>query len=297
MLESTAQLIVVDPENSGEAPIHLEPIHVEAPAPAVEVSETHEPDLVLEININDIPGAPEHTQHPEPKIEVVDGDESDKADDELNSKKSKKSEWDWKANGATGFIVWVKERINGVPKHSGYDTAGLERAIAYFEKLDDEISRIMRLDIDGELDANQIEHVRSQLDHGLELLTERIEKVKDSKRGGKKKRNKKSEQEYSLIKEAQKITGVQGTYVTVPLLISGIARVCINGMVSAGHDIEQIYADQVKKYSLNEREKSEVRWLLFDMGYAMRGDRGLMPDDDLDVSSSDNYDLSANYNG
>jgi hypothetical protein len=68
-------------------------------------------------------------------------------------------------------------------------------------------------------------------------------------------------------------------------------------MVSGGHDIEIIYADQVKKYKLNERERAEVKWLLYDMGYPMRGDRGFMPDEDFDASSSNNYDYAANYKG
>ena len=99
------------------------------------------------------------------------------------------------------------------------------------------------------------------------------------------------------MKEAQKITGVQGVFVTVPLLISRIARVCINGMVSAGHDIEDLYARQVKFYKLSDREQAEVMQLLFDMGYPMRQDRGFMPDQEFDPGSSDNMDYAANYRG
>lgn len=84
-------------------------------------------------------------------------------------------------------------------------------------------------------------------------------------------------------------------YITVPLLISRIARVCINGMVSAGHDIEDLYERQVKFYKLNEREQAEVMQLLADMGYAVRQDRGFMPNDQLEVS--DGMDWSTNYRG
>ncbi|HVY53569.1 MAG TPA: hypothetical protein VHA13_03525, partial [Gammaproteobacteria bacterium] len=179
-------------------------------------------------------------------------------------------------------------------KHSGYDTAGLERAVSYLEKLDIEISKAMRMDLDGELDANKIEEVRAQIDNGISRLHDRLDKVKKSK---KTKRKKSGEASHELVKEGQKITGVQGIYVTVPLLISRIARVCINGMVSAGHDIEDIYKQQVKKYKLNEREQAEVMQLLSDMGYAIRQDRGYMPDEDIDIASSDNFDWAANYKG
>jgi hypothetical protein len=166
------------------------------------------------------------------------------------------------------------------------------------ERIDNEISKAMRMDLDGELDGNKVESVRSQLDDGIARLQARLDKVKDTKKSNK--RKKKSEyimDEDGFIKEAQKITGVQGVYVTVPLLISRIARVCVNGTVSAGHDIEDLYHRQVKKYSLNEREQAEVQQLLFDMGYPLRQDRGFMPDDDLEVSDSDNMDWAANYRG
>ena len=80
-------------------------------------------------------------------------------------------------------------------------------------------------------------------------------------------------------------------------MISRIARVCVNGTVSAGHDIEWLYQNQVKKYKLNEREQAEVQQLLFDMGYPLRQDRGYMPDEDLEVWDSDNVDWAANYRG
>jgi hypothetical protein len=68
-------------------------------------------------------------------------------------------------------------------------------------------------------------------------------------------------------------------------------------MVSAGHDIEDLYARQVKKFNLNEREQAQVMWLLADMGYPLRRDRGFMPDEEVDTTSSDNMDWAANYKG
>ena len=247
-----------------------------------------------------LPGAP-HSANADPVLEVQESDpDKDRADqmlaDENEAKKSKKSEkWDWESKGATGFVAWVKERFETVPKHSGYDSAGLERAVSYLEKLDSEISKAMRLDLEGELDANKVEDIRGKIDDGIERLQDRLDKVKTNK---KKKRKKSSEVEYDgFIKDAQKITGVQGIYIMAPLFASRIARICINGMVSAGHDIEDIYAQQVKKWKLTDREQAEVMQLLADMGYPLRQDRGFMPDEDVDTTSSDNNDWAANYKG
>jgi len=254
----------------------------------------------MEIVVEELPGAPTGTKDPE--IEVHDEqlqvtDQEAAKDEKKDPKAGKNEKWDWSKHGPHGFVTWIKERLGSVPKHSGYDSAGLERAMAYMERLDSEISKAMRMDLDEELDANKVEKVRAELDDGLSRLQSRLDKVKDAKKSSRKK--KKSTAEYEMddiiVKEAQKITGVQGIYVTVPLLISRIARVCVNGTVSAGHDIEWIYDNQVKKYKLNDREQAEVRQLLWDMGYPLREDRGYFPSDDIEVSDSDNYDWAANY--
>lgn len=300
----------------------------------------------IEIVVEDLPGAPSGTKDPE--LEVHDEplhveDQEAAKDDKKGKGDVKESKWDWSKHGPHGFVAWVKERLDAVPKHSGYDSAGLERAMAYMEKLDTEISKAMRMDLDSELDANQVEKIRSQLDEGLSRLQGRLEKVKDSKKSSKKRKKTAQEAgdtlqqimqhftqedvrawiddtavpgemwnsdkvlrqlandgeepgfETELVKQAQKITGVQGVFITVPLLISRIARVCVNGTVSAGHDIEYLYNKQVEKYKLNDREQAEVRQLLWDMGYAMREDRMFFPDDDLEISDSDNGDWMANY--
>lgn len=299
-LQSTAQeLFVVEPSmEDSPSPLSLIPLEVsDSPVDSMESLEVGEPGEV-EIVIEDLPGAPYGTHDPEP-LEVSEHDKHDEdkleVTDENDAKKSKKPEkWDWESKGPTGFVAWIKSRIEDVPKHSGYDSAGLERAVAYMERLDNEISKAMRLDLDGALDANKIEGVRSQIDEGLSRLHDRLDKVK---KHSKSRRKKKADVDSALIKEAQKITGVQGIYVTVPLLISRVARVCINGMVSAGHDIEDIYGKQVKKYKLNEREQAETMQLLADMGYPLRQDRGYMPDEDVDFASSDNMDWAANYKG
>lgn len=289
-MEITAQdLIIVDPSmvQPMAGDMSLVPLEVSEESHPMEMNSPGEIEIVIE----ELPGAPTGTRDPEPILEVIeDSKEENKDDNDAKSKKNDK--WDWASKGAEGFVTWIKERINDVPKHSGQDSSGLERAMSYLERLDNEISKAMRLDLDGQLDANKIEEVRSKIDDGLARLNSRLDKVR---KHTKSKRKKKSDFEPELVKEAQKINGVKGVFVTVPLLISGIARVCINGMVSGGHDIEYIYKEQVKKFNLNEREKAEVRWALFDMGYGMRGDRGFMPDEDVDYSSSDNFDYAANY--
>jgi hypothetical protein len=301
-LQSNAQeLFVIDPVSpasqlpaADEHSLSEEHHHHEHGGGGVlEVSEPIEIELVVE----ELPGAPKGTKDPEPVMEVVE-QPLHVEEDANEAKKGKKNEkWDWEAHGPTGFVAWIKSRLDDVPTHSGYDSAGLERAMAYLDRLDNEISRAMRMDLDGELDANKIEEVRAKLDDGQSRLQARLDKVKKAKKSSRKKKADYEIDDDGFIKEAQKITGVAGIYITTPLLISGLARVCVNGTVSAGHDIEDLYGRQVKRWKLSDREQFELRQLLFDMGYPIRTDRGFMPDDDLEISDSDNMDWAANYRG
>jgi hypothetical protein len=166
------------------------------------------------------------------------------------------------------------------------------------DKLDSEISKAMRMDLDGELDANKVEEVRSKLDEGIARLQARLDKVKESKKSSRKRRKSASEVEpHGLVKEAQKILGVQGVYIMAPLLISGIARICINGVVSAGHDIGDLYERQVRQWKLSDREQFELKQLLFDMGFPMPYDRSINASEDFDPASEDNLELMPNYKG
>ena len=265
----------------------------------LEVAESPEDDLMVEdFVLPDLPGAPLNTPDPqEPALEVFDDNSVMEVDDNDARKAKKNEKWDWQSKGATGFIAWVKERFSAVPGHSGYDSAGLERAKSFLEKLDDEISKAMRLDLDGELDADKIEKVRSQIDDGIARIQGRLDKVIKVKKNKRKKAKAEAIEDGVFIKEAQKITGVTGIVVTVPLLISRIARLCANGMVSAGHDLEEIYREQVKKYSLNIREQAEVTQLLLDMGYALRMDRGIDPDEDFDPAGTNNPESIQQFKG
>lgn len=255
----------------------------ELPTDVVEITD-EEPQIIVMPELLGVSGPIE-----EIVIEEDDNDEEDENDSDSQSS-APKDKWDWEAYGPEGFVSWVQERVDSVPRHSGSDTAGLERAISYMEKLDKEISTAMRLDLDGELPHEKIEVVRQKIEDGLEALENRLEKVKQRK----KKKAFFSVYDSQFVKNAGS-TKIHGISATVPLLILGLCKICINSKVSAGHDLEETFFTLAKKYKLDEREKMEMMLLLKDMGYPLRLDRGLFGDEDIDLTSSDNFDFAANY--
>lgn len=205
---------------------------------------------------------------------------------------------DWRARGVSNYMEWLDQMMKNIPRHSGYDTSGLERAIAYLEMLDRSISQAVRLDVKGELDIGKLEQARYELRQGISRLNDRLQKVNYNKYKLKSKSlsRKAEEENEGLVKEAQKITGVKGVMITVPLLISHIARLCINATVSSGKDMEDTFTKLAKKYSLSMREKAETVQLLSDMGFPLRH-REVNFDEDFDMSSTDNTEYIQNFPG
>lgn len=245
-----------------------------------------EPSEELVFVLPPLPGSTDQSDFISPEIEVDDEEEVVVEDDP----------WKWELSS---FMEWLSKMMQGVPTHSGYDSTGLERAISYLECLDKEISKAVRMDLKNEIAIESVEKARDEIHKGLERLYERHDKVMESKypkKKKKKKRKKKSESSDELIKEANKSTRINGITVTVPLIVSHVARICVNSMVSAGKDIEDTFDKLAQKYNFTERDKAETVQLLSDMGYAMRG-RTYYGDEEFDASSVDNPDFIAQYYG
>lgn len=247
----------------------------------IEVSSDEEPEEFVFI-LDNIPGAPDAED-----IEIDDEDVSV----EVEENPEDTDVWKW---SHSTFLPWLSKMFKNIPRHSGYDTTGLEKAISYFETIDREISKAMRSDFKDEINSVQAERAREQIEEGLERLIDRLNDVRQKKYKRYSKKSKSWAESTGIIKEA-KSTRINGITITVPLLISRIARVCINGMVSAGHDIEDMYQRQVDEYKLDKREQAELAQLLEDMGYNLRTDRGYPVGTPVQEWKSDNFDWAANY--
>jgi hypothetical protein len=200
-----------------------------------------------------------------------------------------KDRWSWSEAGHDGFLGWLSGMLKNVPKHSGKSVAGIERAIAYLKKLVGEISKAMQSDLDGKVDADKVQEAYEEIYDGIERLEEALKKMA---KGGKKTASHTS----AIVKEAQKTTSVGGIIVTVPLIISSIARACVNSMVSNGRDLEDMVKRAIDMYKLNNREQAELYQLLSDMNVYVRRDRlHNFEKGPFDPQSSDNAELGPNY--
>jgi hypothetical protein len=196
--------------------------------------------------------------------------------------------WKWTV---INFLDWLRDKLSSIPSHTGKETSGCERAIAYLEKLDSEISKAVRMDLDNNIVIDAVELARDEIQDGIKRLEEHLTKIRDNKYPHRKKR-KKSEAADGMVKKAKAASFV----VCVPMFESYVARTCINSMVSSGKDIEDTFDHMCDKYELTGREQASIMQLLSDMGYAMRWDRG-KGREEVDTASTDNFDFVANYPG
>jgi len=257
--------------------------YVDGEGVVFEVSEDQQPQ-VFKFDLPKVPGGEKQEEIEPAEIEVTENDDIQVESDP----------WSWTIGS---FLQWLSDRMNAIPRHSGRDSAGLERAMSYLEALDREISKAVRSDINGEIDVAEVEKARTSIYEGIERLQKRLEVIQDKIRPKRKQKKKKADDDNDMVKEAQKTTHVGGIVVTVPLLISSIARTCINSMVSAGRDIEDVFDKLAKKYDLTPREEMETMQLLSDMGYAMRRSSGYLRDEEVDYTSPDNFDWMQNFPG
>lgn len=197
--------------------------------------------------------------------------------------------WKWSHDK---FLFWLEDKLKSIPKHNGKDISGIEKAIAYLKYLEGECSKASRTDIHNLIDTPSLEKFREEMFEGLKRLFDRLEKLESIKNPMKSKKKKADDDSSGFVKEAKSIN----FQVNVPYFISLLARICVNSSVSAGHDIEEVFMDLCKKYELTKQQKLEVVHLIEDMGYAsVWRDRSKMIGEEIDLTSAENGDWSAQY--
>lgn len=262
-------------KSADEHPVNEVIIYDQEPE-ANDVVEMHEPAAfsfnfpsipepgVLEVSENDMP----NESHKGKDLEV-------------------KDPWEWQSGGMKNFLAWVQDRLNSVPT-PGEETTGVERCISYLKRFNNEISKAISNDYNGEIDVKTLEVARRWIYKSMQTLEDTYEKLTDSHY-----RKKKSSDESGMLKEARTpYTG--GIVVTVPILISTIARSLINGHVSSGKDITDLYKKQVKKFSLDIRDQASLMQHLQDMGMSLKVDRFYLADEEVPITDNEG-ELSTQY--
>lgn len=216
------------------------------------------------------------------------------------------------------FIVYLRDKMKKVPRHSGRTVPGCERAISYLKSLDSEISQAMKSDLEGVIDEQECDSYRVMIMDGVQKLEDHVKRLRKNASLGYRlvakgecnkcgsgspmwldaeageevclNCNASAGQDESLTKEAA--TPVINVYITP--FERAIVGTMINSKVQAGRNIEETYNHLKNTYNFSPREELAIQQLVADYGYPVFKDRGRL-NQKFDHSAGDGIEFQTNY--
>ena len=219
------------------------------------------------------------------------------------------------------FLEYALGRLNNLPRHSGKTTAGCERVLAELRRLDKELSRALQSDDKCLIDEDQAEKLRDtiydyieKLETALDKLLERKRKKKADLKIGKtilvRLADGSGEFGYYLpvsdnsgemllpvsIEEPtaeqcqalasfesglHKEAGTARIMLVADPFLHEITKIIIEGTVSRGKNIDEVYAGLDSKYKFTDREHLAIQSLLKEKGMPMNKDLSRLGDKDI----------------
>ncbi len=211
--------------------------------------------------------------------EIPEGEEGDKAKEELEEENKSWLE----THDVEKFHEFLQEEMNRIksPLAARSSLSEMERAYNQWLELDKNVSKALRSDYESKLDVPSIDKQRALIQSNIDQLQYLLNGVKNMK-----KRSKSEGGE--MVKEANtpKHTGLQ---TIMSLFESAIVRSLINGVVSGGRNMEELFEIAKEKYDITDREELAIFQAITDLGYPTFKDRLRIGDKDQDVSDSENF--------
>lgn len=246
-------------------------------------------------------------EHGDEDISIIPGSEAKESDFE---EEEEEDDGDYVNDGnIKKFLDYINEMYpSKIPKHDGSTTLGCERAKSWLERLDKEISTVIRKDQDGVLDINSLEKIRTNIMSDVAKLAKHINVLKNRFKEDSKKKASLDENgvpswtnasgnqvEYSELKKEAATPNKM--FISVSPFERAISGIMINAHVSAGHSMEEVYEYLSKKYAINPREELAIMQICMDSGFHIFKDRGTYSglEKESDKNTNHGVDFIKNY--
>jgi hypothetical protein len=163
-----------------------------------------------------------------------------------------------------------------------------EQALGQWKDFNKHFTNALSNDYHGKLDALKLDQHRSKVEQYIDDL----DRIRTSYINLKK--NKRADAQHEIVKEATtpKYLGMQ---TNMTLFERAIVGALINGVVSGGRNMEELYALAKKKYELSDREELAVFQALTDLGYPTFKDRLRVGDDSQDPDGTNIGEWQSQY--
>lgn len=198
----------------------------------------------------------------------------------------------------TKFMEYLSgEYPSKIPSHDGRSTTGCEKAIVFLDRLNSQISRAIKDDVDNVLDLESLEQIRGSIMKDVITLKEHLNNLKKKIKEdhSKKASNTPPEwisasgKEVDLIKEA---TTPRNMVICITPFLRAITGMMINAHVSAGKPMDEVFQALKEKYDITDREELEIIQVCMDSGFPIFKDRGTVSsskEDGLGIDFIRNY--------
>ena len=182
------------------------------------------------------------------------------------------------------FPKFLTDEFNRIrkPDLARSSISEMERALAQWKELNGHVSKALRDDYHSKLDAKWLDKMRSVVEQYIDQLEAALDSYKQLQQNRKNLRRRgEDDYEDELVKEAN-TPHYHGLQTNVTAFETSIVRALINGVVSGGRNIEELYEIAKKKYDFSPREELALFQILSDMGYPTFHDRLKIGDDNSD---------------
>jgi len=198
------------------------------------------------------------------------------------------------------FVQFLDEQMAQIPtvQHASGNLSKMENAAARWKKLNNYCSEALRSDFMGSLDSDEIDKKRQQVEYNMDALQDAIDglhAMKQTRRNQRRQRRRADEDfDETMMKEAT-APHFNGFQMVITPFQRAIAGALINGKVSGGRNIDELWVEAKDKYKMDDREELEILQILADMGYPEFKDR-LRLGDNEDPSRKDEFgEWASNY--
>jgi hypothetical protein len=189
------------------------------------------------------------------------------------------------------FVQFLDEQMAKIPtiQHAQGNLSKMENSMARWKKLNNFCSEAMRNDFDGLLDFEDIDKKRQQIEYNMDTLQDAIDSLHHMKKTRRNQRRRRADddQDGTMTKEAT-APHFSGFQMVITPFQRAIVGAMINGKVSGGRNIDEMWKAAKEKYKMDDREELEILQILADMGYPEFKDR-LRVGEDEDPSREDGF--------
>jgi hypothetical protein len=215
------------------------------------------------------------------------------------TQEEEKEDVNWLSSGKPKhFMVFLVNEMKRFPNPNDVvgNASKIEQALGQWKRLNSHCSRALRGDYDGEIDVGLVDKARTLIEQHVERLEDMLDGMNRLKQNRRQLRRRRGDDEQDGLTKEGASPAFYGFQINITPFQAALARAFINGVVSSGRNMDEMWEAMKKKYKLNDRDELEMVQVLYDMGYPEFKDRLRIGEETDDPSRTKGYgEWMSNY--